>query len=75
VAKKAKKVAKKKEAATPKHAFTIDQAAKEAGVTSAHLRLKLREAKVPKAGKSYGWTSKDAMLKDLKKVQPAAAAA
>jgi len=73
MAKTAKKKAAAKKEKAPSAAFTIDHAAKEAGVSAAHLRLKLRNAKVTKSGKSYGWGSKDAMLKDLKKVTKEAA--
>lgn len=66
----------KKAAATAakaaKLAFTIAEAAKEAGLSEAHLRLKLRNAKVKKTGKSYGWESKAAMLKDVGSVTKAA---
>jgi len=74
LAKKATKKAAKK--ATPKSAatklpFNIDHAAKEAGISAAHLRLKLRTAKVKKPGKAYGWDSKAAMIKDIGSVKAA----
>ena len=68
-------MAKAKKAAAAKKeklAFTIAEAAKEAGLSEAHLRLKLRNAKVKKTGKSYGWDSKTAMMKDVGSVTKAA---
>jgi len=67
-----KKAAKVATETKPRSAFDISHAAKEAGLSEAHLRLKLRNAKVKKAGKSYGWDTKAAMIKDVGTVTKAA---
>jgi hypothetical protein len=48
--------------------FGIKEAAKAAKVNPTYLRAKLRNAKIKRHGKSYGWDSKASMLADLKRV-------
>lgn len=54
-------------------ALTIAHAAKELGISEAHARVRLRNAKVRKPGKAYTWPSRTAMQADLKKLTPATA--
>lgn len=69
VAKKtpAKKVVKKEKA--PAFKYGVDYLAEKAGLAAATVRIKLRDLKVKKEGKSYGWNSQadaDAVVKKLK---------
>ena len=66
-------MAKKKaqEPSDNKMPFGISQAAEELGITETHARVKMRNAKIKKAGKSYQWPSKAAMQADLKRVKAA----
>jgi hypothetical protein len=52
-----------------KQPFGIKEASKHTKLSPAHLRVKLRKAKVKKDGKSYAWGSQKAMLSDLKKIE------
>lgn len=59
MAKKAKKKAKK--TVVPKKKFGIAELAKVMGIKSATARMKLRNSKVKKAGKGYGWDTPEEM--------------
>lgn len=53
--------------------FGVEEAAKLAKVSTAYLRVRLRQGKVKRSGRSYGWASKEAMIKDLKRIKALAA--
>ena len=63
----AKSAAKKAPAEAMK--YGVDDLAKALGIKPASVRVRLRNAGVEKAGKSYGWNSQkdlDAVVKQLK---------
>lgn len=71
VTKKAtKKVApaktEKDEAAEPTHKYGVNDLAELMGIQPASVRVRLRNAEIPKAGKAYGWDTK-AELQDVMK--------
>jgi hypothetical protein len=47
-----------KEAKTPEFKYGVKDLAQALGIKETSVRVKLRNAEVPKAGKSYGWNSK-----------------
>ena len=64
--KKSKKVDKKKtkvdkKASAEKPKYGVAELARLLGVKEASARVRLRNADIPKAGKSYGWDSEKAM--------------
>lgn len=62
-----KKAAKKEKA--PEFKYGVAYVAEKAGLAEATVRIKLRDLKVKKEGKSYGWTTQadaDAIVKKLK---------
>ena len=62
-----KKVAKKEKA--PAFKYGVDYLAEKSGLAAATVRIKLRDLKVKKEGKSYGWNNQsdaDAVVKKLK---------
>lgn len=66
-----KEKAAKKETKAPKTAaakFGIKDAAEHLDTNPSALRARMRTANIEKSGKSYGWSSKTAMLEDLKKL-------
>lgn len=66
--KKTEKVESKKEAA-PEFKYGVQDLADKLGVEPAQVRVKLRNAGVEKAGKSYGWNTKadlDEVIDQLK---------
>jgi hypothetical protein len=50
--------------------FGIEHFAKELGIEPASARVRLRNAGVKRAGKGYGWPTKEAMLKDVERAAP-----
>ena len=50
-----------KPAAAPKPKYGVAELAKELGIKDASARVRLRNAEIPKTGKSYGWDSEKAM--------------
>lgn len=65
---KAEKVESKKEAA-PEFKYGVAELAEKLGIEPASVRVKLRNAGVEKAGKSYGWNTKaelDEVIEELK---------
>jgi hypothetical protein len=65
---KAEKVESKKEAA-PEFKYGVQDLADKLGIEPASVRVKLRNAGVAKAGKSYGWNTKadlDEVIEELK---------
>ena len=74
-AKRAKKDKKAAKPAAEKMKFGVDDLAKSLGIKSASARVRLRNAGVAKAGKSYGWNSQkdlDSVAKQLKTEKKAA---
>jgi len=69
---------KEETAAEPQHKYTVTDLAKDLNIKAASVRVKLRNAEIEKAGKSYGWdTDEDytAVLKKLKSKPEAVAEA
>lgn len=62
---------KAKAAAAASDGLTIQDAAKAAGTSVVSLRSRFRKYGVKKSGKSYSWSNKTAMLKDIKKAEAA----
>lgn len=48
----------KKAAKEPEFKYGVKDLAAELGIKETSVRVKLRNAEIPKAGKSYGWNSK-----------------
>lgn len=73
----AKEKAKAKETKTEKKAeaesfkYGVADVAKALGVKDASARVQLRNHKVKKAGKSYGWNDKDDLQAVIDKIRPA----
>lgn len=61
---KAEKTEKSEKASAPEFKFGVADLAEELGIEPASVRVQLRNRKVEKAGKSYGWNSK-AELKEV----------
>jgi hypothetical protein len=65
---KTEKVESKKEAA-PEFKYGVAELAEKLGIEAASVRVKLRNAGIKKAGKSYGWNTKadlDEVIDELK---------
>ncbi|USN16594.1 hypothetical protein POLEWNIK_00680 [Brevundimonas phage vB_BpoS-Polewnik] len=71
--KKAKDAPKEKPAKAEAETFKygVADVAKALGVKEASARVQLRNHKVKKAGKSYGWNSKDELQGVIEKIRPA----
>lgn len=70
---KAKETAKEKPAKEEAESFKygVADVAKALGVKDASARVQLRNHKVKKAGKSYGWNTKDELQAVIDKIRPA----
>lgn len=69
VKKTVKKAPAKKKEAAKEFKYGVDYLAEKTGLAAATVRIKLRDLKVKKEGKSYGWNSQteaDAVAKKLK---------
>lgn len=68
-----KEAAKEKPAKAEAETFKygVADVAKALGVKEASARVQLRNHKVKKAGKSYGWNSKDDLAGVIEKIRPA----
>lgn len=71
--KKAKAAPKEKPAKAEAETFKygVADVAKALGVKDASARVQLRNHKVKKAGKSYGWNDKDDLQAVIDKIRPA----
>jgi len=71
---KAKAKSKEKGAPAKKEAETfkygVADIAKKLGIKEASARVQLRNHKVKKAGKSYGWNTKDELDAVIEKIKP-----
>lgn len=76
MAKKPEKKSEKKPSASSKDTVLklgVADAAKVLDVIPTTVRRMLRDNKIPKAGKTYGWETKEKMMAALKKIKSAAA--
>lgn len=66
---KTEKTTKVEKAETYK--YGIDALAKELGIEPASVRVRLRNAKITRTGKAYGWNSRTDFEDVVKKLKPA----
>lgn len=67
---KASKETKAEKAEVETYKYGVADIAKALGVKEASARVQLRNHKVKKAGKSYGWNTKDELQTVIEKIRP-----